>query len=168
MKDIIIRPGLYAFRWQLVVLLGLFLCGALAHRLLSEARNLNRGWYLIMALGYVAIVVASWAWLRYYAHRAVVATSEHLGILGRDGQQTRIPWSSIRSADHSTRSLGMKWDVVLASGESVTLRDIGIDVNRWGLLWGAIVNRAGREGADIHVDVSSKLLYSGWEEQDAA
>jgi hypothetical protein len=109
---------------------------------------------------FIAALVAYVIWFRRVAPRAIVASDDFLGITNHDGDQQKIPWSSIFLAAHSTKHLGMQWELDLMPAGQIILRDIGIAPERWGILRATIIEFAGRHGAGISVDPQSESIYA--------
>jgi hypothetical protein len=78
-------------------------------------------------------------------------------LLNQAGERTYIPWSDITAANHATTLRGMRWHLHTA-GSSVTLRDIGVHSDRWGLLWRIVWPKVASRGAPVHVDAVSNTL----------
>jgi hypothetical protein len=130
---------------QLSVLLGILCClGAILHLTNNGTRLLIYG----LAAVFIAALVAYFIWFRRVAPQAIVASADFLGITSHDGDQQRIPWSSIFSAAHSTKHLGMQWELALMPSGQIILRDIGISPERWGFLRAIIIEfcRKARRG----------------------
>jgi hypothetical protein len=153
---LVIRPRMRMVGLQLGV--GLAISCMIAGGLLFFDHG---SWPVMSVLGIVfcASVCAHVIWFRRIAPRAIVATDEFLGVIDRRGNQQRIPWSSIFSAAHSTKQLGMQWEMDLIPAGSSILRDIGIDAGRWGVLRTIIIKFAGRHGASVSVDPLSEGIY---------
>ena len=115
---------------------GAHCCVAAVFRVLGR-----RSSFIAYALGivFVAYLLAHVIWFRRNAPSAIVANSEFLGITSHGDQQRRIPWSSIFFADHSTKRLGMQWELRSISAGTTILRDVGIDAGRWGILWAIVI-----------------------------
>jgi hypothetical protein len=153
---LVIRPRMRMVGLQLGV--GLALSCMIAGGLLFFDHG---SWPVISVLGIMfgTSVSAHVIWFRRIAPRAIIATDEFLGVIDRRGNQQRIPWSSIFRAVHSTKQLGMQWEMDLIPAGSTILRDIGIDPGRWGLLRTIIIEFAGRQGASVSVDPLSERVY---------
>jgi hypothetical protein len=157
-RHLIFRPRLRVVWIQLLALLGLAL-GLGAILFLEKATQAPAilgvfGSSVLMALGAYMI------WFRRSAPRAIIATDEFLGITHHAGDQQRIAWSSIFSAVHSTKHMGMQWEIDLIPSGRVILRDIGIAPDRWGILRAVIIEFAANHGASISIDSLSESLYS--------
>lgn len=142
---------------QLLVLFGILSClGAILYLTNGGTRLLIYG----LATVFIAALVAYVIWFRCVAPRAIVASEDFLGITNHHGDQQKIPWSSIFSAVHSTKHLGMQWELDLMPAGQIILRDIGIAPERWGILRAIIVEFSGRHGAGISVDSLSESIYA--------
>ncbi len=128
-RHLIIRPRMRTIFVQLVAGFMMFCCTA---AILQWIHHDMGGILWTLGIAFFASVVAHIIWFRCNAPRAIVATDEFLGITTHGGDEQRIPWSSIFHAAHSTKSLGMKWDLDSIPAGPVVLRDIGIDAARWG------------------------------------
>jgi len=114
-------------------------------------------WSLGIAFLISALAHLSWFWRN--APRAIVATDEFLGFAAQGGDERRIPWSSIFRAAHSTRLLGMQWELDLFPTGPTILPDVGIDAGRWGTLRSVIIELAAKHGANVAVDPLSEGMY---------
>jgi hypothetical protein len=142
---------------QLFALLGILCClGAISYLTNNGTRLL----IYVLAAVFIAALIAYVIWFRRVAPQAVVASDDFLGITSHAGDQQKIPWSSIFSATHSTKYLGMQWELDLMPAGQIILRDIGISPERWGFLRAIIIEFAGRHGAGISVDPLSESIYA--------
>jgi hypothetical protein len=142
---------------QVIVVFGLFGAVILLFRISGHYSPLVT---YVFAVAFLASVAAHLVWFRLKAPRAIVATDDFLGITTHGGEQQRISWSSVVLATHSTKQLGMQWELDLITSERIILRDVGIDSRRWGLLRAAIIELAAGNGASVTVDPLSKGFYS--------
>ena len=154
---IILRPTPQVARFQLLALVGLAVIAVALGVVFGD----RFGTVLIGVLSLLA-VGGTGAYYRHWMQRqapsALVATREYVAVLERTGERTYVPWATITAANHATTLRGMRWHLHTA-GTLVTLRDIGIHADRWGLLWRIVWPEVARRGAPVHVDAVSNALF---------
>ena len=152
-RYLMIRPRKRMVVVQLLV--GLLLMGGMAAIAGGRAPAIA----CAFGAGWIVWVVAHIIWFRRNAPRAIVVTNDFIGIITRAGDESRVPWSSICSAVHSTKMLGMQWELDLIPSGGLNLRDIGISSGRWGILRATVIELVGSHGASILTDPLSEGMY---------
>ena len=117
----------------------------------------------IAALGLTISTMLYLHWMRRRSPRALVAHREFLAVLDARGERRYIPWSAIRAATHATTMSGMRWRLAIGD-QSLILRDIGIDPERWGVLWRCIWQEVAAHDRSVRVDTISNALFDNVEE----
>ena len=151
---LILRPSWRAFRFQSLAV-PLVAGGAAALALVTD---LEVPLVATVTGGLVAGLAAQALWLARRGPRAVVADAHGLLLGDRRGARRRLLWTEIRAASHRTGLGGMAWHLEGATGV-VRVRDVGIDPDRWGVLWHTIVREVASRGQPVRVDLLSNRIY---------
>ena len=154
---IILRPAAHVVRFQLLVL------GALAVTAFGLVAAFGDRFNTILLGALILLMVVGIRayyrrWMGRHSPAAIVATPEYVAVLDSAGQRIYVPWETITAANHATTVRGMRWHLQTAQ-TVVTLRDIGIHADRWGLLWRVVWPEVARRGAPVHVDALSNALF---------
>lgn len=96
--------------------------------------------------------------LRLSGPRAIVATSEYLGLLAANGERHVLRWDAVQQAAHSTGLAGMRWKLRSPCG-AVIVRDVGVDPEQWKRLWWQVGFEVSRRGGPVLVDRISDTLF---------
>jgi hypothetical protein len=152
---LIIRPTVRCLFGQMALLVA---CGgaafAFGYFFLEDPAGL---YFAFGTVGIVALGGQIWAF-RSAVVKALVATPTFLGVLYGGGVRRYIPWDSVRVAGHSTGLFGRRWSLKFEGGR-VTIRDLGVPTERWGLLWRIVERRVAQSGGRVWVDAISNTQY---------
>ena len=156
-RYLLVRPRMRVVAFQVAVLLLLLLCVGCVLRTVDRS---SRAFLMLFGCACVIVALLQIVWFLARTPRAIVATDEFLGVTFLNGDQRRIVWTSICHAAHSTGLLGMQWRFDLLPQGTFTLRDIGVDGTRWGVLRSVVIHLAGAHGASVLVDPISESVFS--------